>query len=142
MATTATENGEGTPLVYYFFENLYDLAFLLDYIVQNVYGIISGSFSETAEKGTEYSISVAKMGMQAVIGAIFAAVHEILATDRAVIPEVMQEADEDATVYDIMKMIKEDYLLVERAADFTPTDGTEEFRKRKNKNKKNKKNRR
>ncbi|MBQ3430255.1 hypothetical protein IJG21_02405 [Candidatus Saccharibacteria bacterium] len=126
MTNTAINNEYKTPTIQFFFENLYDLAFLLNYIVENVIGIFSGGFAETAEEGdADYSAAVAKMGLQATIGAMFAAVHEVLATDRALIPEVMNEADEDMTVYDIMKMIKEDYLLIERMIDFEPTGGTE-----------------
>lgn len=123
MANTAINDGMGTPTIQFFFENLYNLAYLLDYIVDNVRGIFSGAFDETEGADADYSAAVAKMGMQAVTGAIFAAVHEVLSTDHALIPEIMQEADEDMTLYDIMKMVKEDYLLVERAIDFEPTGG-------------------
>ena len=114
----------GISTLHFFYENLYDYAFLLNFINENIMGIFNASFLETDGGDLEYSASIAKMGMQAIVGGIFAVVHELLTTDKSIIPEIMNTADEDMTVYDIKRLIKGNYLLIERRVDFEPAGKT------------------
>ena len=112
MVNTGIGDELQTSTIQFFFENLYDFGFLLDFLVSNVIGFVAESFVGLSDKGVEYSASVAKMSLQAVIGAIFAVSYEAFSPECDIIENIMRRSDEDMTVYDIMEMVKKDYLLI------------------------------